>query len=180
MWIERVRGKYLFLLLAVLVIFSSYVNMGLYEKFFPELSKFFQEYRTLILFVVIVIQFLILLLTLVIEVFILFLTVSFLLKKESYLGQYVSPVLLSTVFVYVVNIFISLYYLPRLKDIEAVYRIAVASPVNYLLKPLLVLFFLYQNKVVSKKPLEWLIVGGVYFVVTYLPGVLLFLYRQLV
>jgi hypothetical protein len=180
MRIDKIQGRYILLILLVLISISTYIQMGIYEKFLPQFSDFIQEYLISILLVSVVIQLFILLIVLGIETFSLFLAVTLFLKRDSYLGQYVNVVLLSMVLVYVINIFISLYYLPLVDDVETVYRIVIASPVNYLLKPLVVLFLLYQQGLIFKRPLEWLTVGGVYLAVTYLPGVLLLSFFRIV
>ena len=167
---RKFKNRYLFFYLIILIIISTYINLHWAERELLEYSNFIINHETSLFIILILFQSLTLLALLVLETLVIFFTVRIVLKKERYLRDYFKPVLTAMVIANTINLCIALFYLPTIHDVDAVYQLTLSSPVNYIVKPFVICYLLFEKEIISKNILDWVIVGGIYIIIMYIPG----------
>ena len=182
MKVERLKNVPLIATLILFLLVSCYIQMNYVNSIIPEYDKFIESFsdsiknlKLLMLIVSFMFQTLIMVATICLEVILLYLVVTFFYGKKIQLRDYARPVIVSMLFVLIINIIISSILLPTTTDIDTLKKITFLSPVNYVIKPLLVCYFLSKKDIIPNKLREWIKVGIVYVLFTCIPGFLLLL-----
>ncbi|SFE03011.1 hypothetical protein SAMN05216238_107126 [Lentibacillus persicus] len=173
MIVTRVKGRYIFISLVVLMILSTYINLTWAGNTLPEYSEFIVTHKTSLFIILVVFQLFTLLVVLLLEMLILFFIVRIALKKETYIRNFLKPVLIGTLVANVLNVTVAFFYLSSVQDVNSIYQLVLSSPVNYALKPLIICYLLFKQDLISKNILDWIIVGGIYVIVLYIPNFIL-------
>ncbi|PLR75426.1 hypothetical protein CU633_21140 [Bacillus sp. V3-13] len=180
MKLENFRGIPLISTLIIALLASCYIQISYIPEIIPEygefLTKFGEDIKNLeILMLVIsfIFQLFILIATIGMEVILVYMAVYFFYKKRLQLREFTQPVMLATLCVLFINIIMSLLLLPTTQDIDTLKNITMFSPVNFLVKPVIICYFLYEKKILPAKLVEWIKLSLVYVLVTCIPGVIM-------
>lgn len=183
MRIEKFRGVPLLITLILVLLLSSYVQLHHIQRIIPQYEVFLANFKdnlenlNLLIFIIsFFFQAIIMFASIGMEVLLLYVIVYFFYKKMHYLKEFTHPVIMSTLAILMFNICFSLLFLPKISDTETLKSIALFSPANYLIKPLIVCYLLYKKDIVSKKLSDWIKVGVVYTLFICIPGVLLLIF----
>lgn len=169
--------KRILLLISILslLFISNFNNIGLFENITPEYAEFINGNKMLIVWVGYIFQTVLLFITMSFEVLVLFFAVRIILKKKEYVKVYVSPVLFSTLIVIAINTFLPKLLFPGPFDMEIFKAYTLLSPIN-IIKPFILCYFLYRKGILSKQITDWLLIGGVYLLIAYLPSLLFIIF----
>ncbi|AQT84884.1 hypothetical protein ERICIV_04386 [Paenibacillus larvae subsp. larvae] len=178
---KNTKGILLVIALTLVLLISSYVQFNYIQQLAESsgLPAKFKDYTDHFHFIIFIISFLfqiiILFFLIGYEVFLLYFTVYFFYKRMHYLKVYIQPVLLSNLITLILNLGINLLISPYIYDIQTLKQYALFSPVNYLIKPFMLCYFLSKKNIFPNTVLDWIKVGMVYVLFTYIPSILLLL-----
>lgn len=163
------------LLIALLV--SCYIQISYIPDIIPEYDRFLTTFGkdiknldVLMLIISFFSQLFILVATLGMEMLLIYMGVYFLYKRKLRIKQFTQPIMLASLCVMVINIIMSTILLPTTQDIEMLKNITLFSPVNFLVKPVIICYFLYEKGILPGKLLEWIKLSLIYVLVTCVPG----------
>lgn len=165
----------LILFIIILLLLFLATRNGLENILFllPEDIEFIIEHQEHVLIISYVMQIFILITVLIFEVFLLFFLVRLGLGKQFRLKEYVIPVLITSLVGFVLNITYNELFLTTSISMEDYKNHVLFTPINFLIKPILICYLLFHFKILSNKVVDWIIVGAGYLLLTYVPGFLL-------
>lgn len=170
-----IKNRYLLLILTFILIISSYVNMSILQNSSFEDSNFIEGNFISLFIILIIFQIFIVGASLIFETFIIFFILRIIFGKIEELSIYFKLVTMASIVVSFINIFVALYLFNNIAEADSLLLISLSSPVNYIVKPLLICFLLYKADLLKFKILDWLIVGLIYVIILYIPNFLMLL-----
>ncbi|RFA33132.1 hypothetical protein CAI16_15660 [Virgibacillus dokdonensis] len=173
----EIRKWIIFILFIVIILFLLFLSTknGLDNILFllPEDIEFIVENKEHVLIISYVMQTFILITVLIFEVILLFFLTRLGLGKQFQLKEYVIPVLITSMLGLALNFVYNELFLTNTSSMDDYKNYVLSTPINYLIKPILICYLLFHFKILSSKVLDWIIVGGGYLLFTYVPGFLL-------
>ncbi|MGG3572601.1 hypothetical protein ABES80_08915 [Bacillus gobiensis] len=173
MKIHKWKMILLLVILFILLFISTMYNIDLVVNFIPEEVSFILEYKNQFIIISYLLQSFVLITVIIFETFLLFLLVRIILNKSYRLNTYVVSVLITNIVVLILNMVYNEIFFTDTMSIDDFKYHLIVTPVNYLIKPLLMCYLLFQVKILTNKIIDWLIVGGGYLLFTYVPGYIL-------
>lgn len=178
MTIEKFRGLPLILSLLTALLISCYIQITYIPTVIPEYGEFISKFsndiknlKVLMLLVSFLFQIFILFMSIGMEILLVYVIVYLFYKKRFPLRDFTQPIMLTTLCVLLINIVVAMFLLPTATDIDSFKNITLYSPVNYLVKPIIICYFLVNKGIIPARIFEWVKLALVYVFFTSLPGI---------
>lgn len=179
MSLEKFRGFPLTLSLLIALLISCYIQLTYIPTVIPEYGEFISAFsddiknlKILMLIVSFMFQVLILFMSIGLEVILVYVIVYFFYRKKYPLRDFTHPIMLTNLCVLLINCVVAMFLLPTATDIDSFKNITLYSPVNYLVKPIIICYFLYSKGILPTRILEWVKLAVVYVFFSSLPGII--------